>query len=432
MKGAIIIYKLKNNIKPLSKKILRYILFLLLNSGIIYISFHYLIKYRHTMNIKMIIKYAPYIIFCIGLLLSYFFKTSKLFFLLVIMVMIKIVANEAIYQYFFASINIKIYKNLLFNLLYILMPINIIIFSLFKERGIFSVWGFIRIIFIIGQFVGIFIKVEENISYISKNYNNKLIPWNFLNGNLTNTNTKIMLLFFLVVLFILIVQDRDSINHSLVLSIITFIISLKYINVYGNFVMPILFSISGLILIIGILKSSYILAYKDELTGLASRRALERELLKQGMKYSVAMLDIDFLKKFNDRYRHDVGDQVLKMVAAMMKKTTGGAKVFRYGGEEFTLVFSGKTVDECLSHLEDLRKRIDNKTFYIRSKNRPTKKSKIKKKKDSGSNKTAHITVSIGVAEKNKDLKKPDNVIKAADKALYKAKKKGRNRVVSK
>ena len=83
-------------------------------------------------------------------------------------------------------------------------------------------------------------------------------------------------------------------------------------------------------------------AYLDELTNLPTRRALKEEMLKLGNRYTIAMLDIDHFKKFNDTYGHTVGDQVLKFTAALMKSTGGGGKAFRYGGEEFVIIFPGK------------------------------------------------------------------------------------------
>ncbi|UCF55947.1 MAG: GGDEF domain-containing protein, partial [Deltaproteobacteria bacterium] len=170
------------------------------------------------------------------------------------------------------------------------------------------------------------------------------------------------------------------------------------------------------------------MAFKDELTGLPARRALNEELLKLGSSYTAAMLDIDFFKKFNDRYGHDVGDQVLRMIAAKIAKVTGGGKAFRYGGEEFTIIFPGKFADEVIPHLERLRKAVGASSFVIRGPMRPRKKPEDPKK-IKGSRQKVSITVSIGAAERNESHTSPQQVVDAADKALYRAKKAGRNRV---
>jgi diguanylate cyclase (GGDEF)-like protein len=140
------------------------------------------------------------------------------------------------------------------------------------------------------------------------------------------------------------------------------------------------------------------------------------------------MLDIDFFKKFNDRYGHDVGDQVLCMVASHINRVGGGGKPFRYGGEEFTVVFPGKAKQDVLPHLETLRQAVAGAQFGLRGKKRPKKTPK--KRIRSTSPRTVSVTISIGAAEPGRTLTRPDEVIKAADQALYKAKKKGRNCVV--
>jgi diguanylate cyclase (GGDEF)-like protein len=195
----------------------------------------------------------------------------------------------------------------------------------------------------------------------------------------------------------------------------------------GNF-SEIYFGTAGLMLTISVIETSYGMAFRDELTGLPARRALNETLLKLGSTYTVAMLDIDFFKKFNDRYGHDVGDQVLRMVASQFAKVAGGGKPFRYGGEEFTVIFPGKLVDETIPYLERLRKEVEASGFVIRSRKRPRKKPE-KPKKGKRPQKKVSVTISIGVAERNEKQSTPQQVIKAADKALYRAKKKGRNKI---
>ena len=188
------------------------------------------------------------------------------------------------------------------------------------------------------------------------------------------------------------------------------------------------FATAGLVLVISVIETSYSMAFRDELTGLPARRALNEDILKLGGTYTIAMLDIDFFKKFNDRYGHDVGDQVLRMVASRLAKVTGGGKPFRYGGEEFTVIFPGKMVDECIPHLERLRKAVEVSQFTLRSRKRPRRKPD-KPGKAKVARKKVSVTISIGVAERNEKQTSPHQVTKAADKALYKAKKAGRNRV---
>ncbi|WP_028771880.1 GGDEF domain-containing protein [Shewanella waksmanii] len=180
--------------------------------------------------------------------------------------------------------------------------------------------------------------------------------------------------------------------------------------------------------LLAILIDSYFLAYRDELTGLPSRRALYNLVLSLGRTYSVAMVDIDHFKKFNDTYGHDVGDQVLKLVAAKLAKVTGNGKVFRYGGEEFTIVFPRKNTDETLDHLQGVREAIEQYQIVLRDEKRKQQTKQTRGKANSKNQQTVSVTVSIGVAEHLKG-QTFDQCMKVADEALYRAKKKGRNQV---
>jgi diguanylate cyclase (GGDEF)-like protein len=186
----------------------------------------------------------------------------------------------------------------------------------------------------------------------------------------------------------------------------------------------------AMILIICTIESSFVMAYRDGLTGLPSRRAFNEELLRLGASYTVAMVDIDHFKRCNDRYGHDVGDQVLRMVATRLGAIGGGGRVFRYGGEEFVVLFPGKGRAACLPHLEEIRGVIGDTAFRLRDLGRPRRKPKSARGARTPT-RSIKVTVSIGVAEKSPRHKDPEEVIKAADKALYRAKRQGRNRVVA-
>ena len=170
------------------------------------------------------------------------------------------------------------------------------------------------------------------------------------------------------------------------------------------------------------------MAYRDELSGLPARRALNEALLQLPSRYAVAMVDVDHFKEFNDQYGHNVGDQVLRMVASRLLEVSGGGKAFRYGGEEFTVIFPGRSAGEAVPHLETVRRVIERSSFALRGKDRPRKKPK-KPKSTGRPRKEVSVTVSVGVAEPDRRHTTPDQVIKAADQALYRAKKGGRNQV---
>ncbi len=172
------------------------------------------------------------------------------------------------------------------------------------------------------------------------------------------------------------------------------------------------------------------MAYRDDLTGLPSRRALNQLLLSLGRRYTIAMLDIDHFKQFNDTHGHDIGDEVLRMVASKIARVGAGGRPFRYGGEEFTIVFPGKSAEQAQVELETLRASIEAYRMLLRGNSRNgSKQPRVTRDRKSPDKRPLAVTISIGYAERNSRLKLPQTVIKAADKALYRAKHQGRNRI---
>ncbi len=214
---------------------------------------------------------------------------------------------------------------------------------------------------------------------------------------------------------------------------------------------------AALILGASLIETSYVLAYHDELTGIRGRRAFNESLLSLDQQYAIAIVDIDHFKKFNDTYGHDVGDQVLCMVAKRLSQAGGDGQAFRCGGEEFAIVFRNTSAKEAFEHLDSLRLIVEKSTFQVRGSERRAER-RAEKRSDSRNDlrkgeadrrkparrKTASaspspspdrlsdhlsVTVSIGVAEPSTRYRQPEQVIQAADQALYRAKNKGRNRV---
>jgi diguanylate cyclase (GGDEF)-like protein len=199
---------------------------------------------------------------------------------------------------------------------------------------------------------------------------------------------------------------------------------------------------AGLALVASIIENTYALAYHDELTALPARRAFNEALLKLERPYGIAAIDVDHFKSFNDTYGHDTGDQVLCMVASKLARVSGGGQGFRVGGEEFSVLFPGKSAKEILPHLELLRTAIQDAVFYVRTgherrslphgtdRRRQTRRKLARPgRRVQSIEEELSVTVSIGVAEPASS-QEPQQVVRAADKALYAAKRAGRNQVI--
>jgi len=186
----------------------------------------------------------------------------------------------------------------------------------------------------------------------------------------------------------------------------------------------------GAMLLVALLQESHQLVFRDELTGLLGRRALHERLRSLGPRYALAMVDIDHFKRFNDAHGHEVGDQVLKLVAGRLAKVSGGGIAYRYGGEEFSVLFPDRSAAQARPHLEGVRGAIEQYKMAVRSGDRPKDPDDtVNLRMNRTPLKTLSVTISIGVAEPNGELRTPADVLRAADEALYRAKEAGRNRL---
>lgn len=188
-------------------------------------------------------------------------------------------------------------------------------------------------------------------------------------------------------------------------------------------------SVAALLLMLAaMLQESFHMAFRDELTGLPGRRAFNEHLQRAGATFSIAMVDVDHFKKFNDTHGHDTGDDVLKLVATRLARVGDGGKAFRYGGEEFAVVFLDRPARECVDAVEQLRQAIEDSQLQLRDRStRSRDDEQGRQQRGRGGNGTVvRVTVSIGLAD-SRVGREPTKVVKAADQALYAAKGDGRN-----
>lgn len=183
-----------------------------------------------------------------------------------------------------------------------------------------------------------------------------------------------------------------------------------------------------LLIVSAMLQEAFHMAFRDELTGLPGRRAFNEYLQRVGTTYTIAMVDVDHFKRFNDTHGHDAGDDVLKLVAARLAEVGGGGRAFRYGGEEFALVFLDRPAPACVAAVEEVRARIEAVRMHLRDRAARSRDDAVGQlqRGRGGNGAVVQVTVSIGVAD-SRVADSAQAVIKAADQALYAAKDAGRN-----
>lgn len=364
----------------------------------------------------------PYVIFSIGFALCWLFYNSREFNLFIILA----VSFAAFNQFFWDKGLAGFQKELLLNLLCILIPLNFMIFYYLKERGILNQYGIKRIFFVVAQILVAFWLIRTNQFGLSTYLSIDLLPFPLQGKTIIKQPAQIMIFVTFLVLCTHWLFHSKQMLGAWLLALISVVVALYF--VLNTQLSTVYFIIAGLILLFAVIMNSYNLAYRDELTQMPSRRALKQQLASLGKTYSLAMVDVDHFKKLNDNYGHDIGDEVLKMLATHLQNIEGSGRAFRYGGEEFTIIFPGKDASDAAVYLDALRNKIAAKPFIIRNKKRPKTKSEQKPKKNDKTQKL-NVTVSIGIAEKQAKQSSTEEVMKLADNALYKAKKKGRNRV---
>ncbi|MEP5766234.1 MAG: GGDEF domain-containing protein [Halieaceae bacterium] len=309
-------------------------------------------------------------------------------------------------------------------------PLMILLLLLFPERGIWNRYGLIYTL-AIGVLALAAPRLSEMFAMLLVDYGDWMQIWPRPNFVMPLAAAAVFLFTFVLGLALLLWRD-DETEVALLASL-----GAGYIVLGGfhlSFISLVMFVVAGLIQVSSILRSSHAMAYRDDLTGLLGRRALNERLNGLGPRYSLAMLDVDHFKKFNDTHGHDVGDEVLKMVAARIAKVGGGGTAFRYGGEEFVVVFPRRGAEQCVDALEAIRESVADYRMTLRDKGqRPVKTREGERKRGNMATKiqsgTVAVTISLGLAERTEDLLTPEEVIKAADQQLYRAKQAGRNKL---
>lgn len=202
---------------------------------------------------------------------------------------------------------------------------------------------------------------------------------------------------------------------------------MKHFNLWIDLVSPLIFAtivFIAMLIVKYLIKSKdfelqYKLATTDGLTGLYNHRYFQEQMtntLEHSKRYetefSLIIIDIDYFKKFNDSFGHQCGDRVLRLVAQTLKRNVRATDIVcRYGGEEMSIILPNIGYQDAIFTAEKLCKTIAEQNIHTNN------------------DKTAKVTISLGVATYPKDAQTTQDLIKIADDRLYKAKENGRNQV---
>lgn len=384
------------------------------------------VLYTHSRTLQELLAplapFYPYAIFGAGVLLGWRFHRSRLLFALLVLA----IADRSLV--YFISGHGFLRDRVMFQAIAFLLPLNLASLPLTAERGFVTPPGLARLAIILGQVAVITILDRTASGATAALLHTGLLPrWMF---TWTALADPALLAFFVAGGLVLAGQliAPTPTGRSFAWALVPIFLGLSGVRP-GNLGFATFYLATGaLILIVAVVEASYHMAYQDSLTGLPARRALNEAVLRLGGHYTVAMIDVDHFKRINDRHGHDVGDQVLRMVAAKLAAVGGGGKAYRYGGEEFAVIFASRSAEECQPDCEALRQVIEDTRFMLRARFR-SKRKKEKVLTDRGPGERVPVTVSIGVAERTERYVKWDQVVKAADRALYRAKDGGRNQV---
>lgn len=372
-----------------------------------------------------LLDWLPYLTLLLALALSTFFNQSRLFTVSL--------AIAVVYHLIRTGLQISLLEPLpltIYTLISVIVPLLLLLLFFLPERGLRNRYG--------AMMAGIVPLLAAGaalaIAYLPPTKAVELTRLYFAikpyAGYVLSINASTI--FIIVLLLGLWRLGRHDSEHlsALLASLLFVYVTLAFFD--RQKISAVMLGMAGINLVISMLRSSYDMAYRDELTGLPGRRALNERLKGLGSRYVIAMTDVDHFKKFNDTYGHDTGDEVLKMVARRISAVQGGGTAYRFGGEEFCIVFTGKDADECEPFLEAVRASVENYRMTVRdSKHRKVPRNVARERRGRRAGKrnakTVSVTISIGAAQPGKNRERVDKVLKAADTALYRAKKNGRN-----
>jgi diguanylate cyclase (GGDEF)-like protein len=361
----------------------------------------------------------PYIVLAFGLIFGWYFSSSRMILSLLVLAL----ADRALLLLPTAGVDQEIESQTIVAITAFLVPLNLLAFSILKEDSLSTFRGVMRVVLVLVQpFLLLWLCLPDQ-QVLASSFTREYIPSRYMEWTLVPQPALLAFAIAGLLHVIRFALNRDPLEGGAIWALCAIFMA-YHASRYGwqptNFFMT-----AGLILFITLLQSFYRQTYRDELTGIPGRLAYDEAIGQLGKRFSVAVIGIDQLTQYANIHGKSVSVQILKLAAPRIQAACSDGQIFRTTGEEFTVLFPGKSVTDTMGTLDIIRKSVETIGLFLRGRDRVWEQRGTQ---EAGSRDRAlPITLSIGVGEKLIDSATLTLVIKSAYRGLYEAKGVGGN-----
>jgi len=362
----------------------------------------------------------PYIVLTFGLIFGWYFASSRMILSLLVLAL----ADQALVLFPTTDADQAADSQTIVAITAFLVPLNLLAFSVFKEDSLSTFRGVMRVLLVLVQpFLLLWLCLPDQHD-LASSFTREYIPSLYTEWTPIPQPALFAFATALLLHFIRFALHRDPLEGGAIWALVAIFVA-YHTSRYGwqptNFFMA-----GGLILFVTLLQSFYQRTYRDELTGIPGRLAYDEAIGQLGKRFSVAVISIDQLTQYANTHGKSVSEQILKLAAPRIQAACSDGQIFRTTGEEFTVLFPGKSATDTVGTLDTIRKSVEAIGLFLRGCDRVWETQRGIKKAGSR-DQALPITLSIGVAEKLSDSATLTLVIKSAYRALYEAKGIGGN-----
>jgi diguanylate cyclase (GGDEF)-like protein len=388
--------------------------------GLIFlIAIGFLRPLGYPMWLQQPIAALPYIVLAFGLIFGWYFSSSRMILSLLVLAL----ADRALVVFPANGGDQEAVSQTIVAITAFLVPLNLLAFSILKEDSLSTFRGVVRVVLVLVQpFLLLWLCLPDQ-QVLASSFTREYIPLRYMEWTPVPQPALVAFAIAGLLHVIRFALHRDPLEGGAIWALCAIFVA-YHTSRYGwqptNFFMA-----AGLILFITLLQSFYQQTYRDELTGIPGRLAYDEAIGQLGKRFSIAIIGIDQLTQYANIHGKSVSEQILKLAAPRIQSACSDGQIFRTTGEEFTVLFPGKSVTDTMGTLDTVRKSVEAIGLFLRGRDRVWEQRGTQ---EAGSRDRAlPITLSIGVAEKLNDSATLTLVIKSAYRGLYEAKGIGGN-----